>query len=130
MVLNTSVLAAVNTVCGMQIDSPASEGDRIRVMSLFDDILLNQRIFTFKTAAFALTRNRSDPRQGKILRIGKIPRILDIIPHTVDDAPNFPLDLFRIVYRIEPSPLFEPPKTTTVFGGADFPPTRNAGDVL
>jgi len=70
------------------------------MMALLYDILLGQYGVALETAAFALARNLADPFQRQCFGFGKLARILDVVPHAIDDFPQLPLDRFGVVHRI------------------------------
>jgi hypothetical protein len=106
---------AENTICRMQINRPAAIRNRIILRTLLHNVLLSQHIVATKSTAFAFTRNGAYPFQRIVTGIGKIPGILYVVPDTIYNSPQFPLDRFGIFHRIEPAAILDPPEFASLF---------------
>ncbi len=115
---------AVNAVSGMVVNRPAAVRDRIGKRPLLHHILLSHHVEAFEAAALALARYRSDPLQRQVLHAIKVAAVLDVVPHAVDNFPEFPLDFLGVFDRVAVATVFQPPETRP-----DIVPT-NAFDAI
>src|SRR5690606_2034318 len=125
MPLVTARFLAKDTNGGMQVDRPSTISHSIVMLTLFDNILLAQHIVSLKTTALAFSRNRTYPFQRHGFRFGKIARVLDIIPCSIDHFPQIPFNLFGIVYGIHPPTMLQPPKLAAVLFRIEFSKLRH-----
>lgn len=114
----------------MQINAPATESHGIRVFALFHYVLLNEHVIALEPSTFTLAGNRADPFERHVFGFRKLSRIFDVVPDTVHDFPEFPLNRFGIMNGIEPTSVLNPPELTTIFVGFKPTITRNFGDVV
>ncbi len=105
---------AVDAVGRVQVDGPAAKGDGIVEVALLDDVLLGEHVGALEAAALALAGNVADPLQRQVLGIGKLARILDVVPDAVDHLPQLPLDGLGLVDGVQSPAVLDPPETAAV----------------
>src|ERR1022692_2224416 len=127
--LRTGREFAVNTIGGMQIHSPATEGNGVLVNALFYHITLRKNIVTFKSTALAFSGNASHPFQREVFRLGKPPGILDVVPDSIGDPPEFPLDFFGLMNSVAAAAPLKPPETAAGIRNTDVSITRYFSDI-
>ena len=96
----------------MQVNRPTAKSNIIKMSTLLHNVLLNQHIIPFKTTTFAFAGNMPHPLQREIFGFGKIARIFDVIPYTVNHFPQFPLDGFGFVNGVQTPAVLNPPEFT------------------
>ena len=101
----------------MQIAAPASVRYGILMNKASDDVLLREHVRTFETAAFPLARYLPHPLKRQISGFREFSRVLNVIPHSVNNAPKLPLDFFAFMNGIEPATPFHPPEMASIFAG-------------
>ena len=92
---------------------------------LFDQVLLNQHRVAFEAATLALPGDRAHPLQRQVGSLGEPAGILDVIPNSVRDAPEFPLDALAVVNGVQFAAPFDPPLVTAGVAAANDPLQRN-----
>ena len=105
---------AVDAVGRMQVDRPAAEGDRVVEVALLDDVLLGEHVVALEAAALAFAGDVADPLQRQGLGLGKLARVLDVVPDAVDHLPELPLDRLGLVDGVEPPAVLDPPELAAV----------------
>ena len=120
---------AIDAVGGMEIDGPAAERDGVGVGALFHHVLLPEDVVAFKAAALAFSGNRADPFERQVFGLWKTTGVFDVVPHTIGDLPELPLDGLRVVDGVHAATPFEPPEAAARIGGADIAIVGNLRDV-
>ena len=94
------------------------------MQSLLHQILLDHHVVPLEAAALALAGDRADPLEGQVRRVGELARVLDVIPDSVGDAPELPLDRLAVVDGVEITAPLQPPEAATGVVKLDVAPAR------
>ena len=121
---------AEDAVGRVQVDRPAAEGDGVRMLPLFDDVLLNHHRVALEAAAFALAGDVPHPLQRQVFSVRELARVLDVVPHAVDHAPQLPLDGLGLVHRVEAPAILDPPQAAAVGLRVEAAEARDFADVV
>src|SRR5690606_14886477 len=111
----------------VQIDGPAPIGHRVGMRALLDQVPLREHEIPFETTAFPLTRYHPHPFERHRIRLGKFPRVLDVIPNAVYHPPKLPFDAFGVMYCIQAPAMLHPPQLAAMLVGFEV---AEPGDFL
>ena len=114
----------------MQVNRPATVGNGVFKMGLVNDVLLPDHVVTLEASTFPLAGDVTDPLQGHSFRLGKLAGVLDVIPDTVNDFPEFPFDLLGLMDGVHASAVLDPPEVASLHVGIELAVARDLGDVL
>lgn len=114
----------------MKIDGPAAEGNGVGLRALLDEVALRNHEISLEAAALAFTGNGADPLEGEIGGLGEFTGIFNVVPHSVGDFPELPLDLFGLVHGVAEPAVFDPPEAAAKLGGVEIAEARDLRDVL
>ena len=120
----------INAIRRMQIHGPTAVGENVFEVGLLDKVLLADHVVALEAAALALARNSTDPLEVHRFSLGELAGVLEVVPDSVDDFPQLPLDVFGLVDGVEASAVFEPPKIAALHVRVELAVAGDLGDVV